>query len=146
LFAALKLEKFMMMLIMGFIVLVAAFNIASNLILLTNEKTRDIGMLRAMGATPGKVRSIFLLEGALIGGMGVSFGVGLGLLVSWVIGRYPIVELPADVYYLSRVPVTIVPGDVVLVACAAFLLCLLATVYPAFRAAKLSPVQAVHYG
>jgi lipoprotein-releasing system permease protein len=146
LFAALKLEKFVMFVIMGLIVLVAAFNIASNLILLTNEKTRDIGLLRSMGATPAAVRAIFLLEGTLIGFTGVGLGVALGLVLSWVIGTFPIVELPADIYYLSRVPIAIVPADVLLVSGVGLALCLLATLIPAFRAARLSPVEAIHYG
>ncbi|MBI3296533.1 MAG: ABC transporter permease [Elusimicrobia bacterium] len=146
LFAALKLEKAVMFLILALIILVASFNIASNLILLGTEKLRDIGILRAMGATPGMIRKVFLWEGLLIGGSGTVFGVGLGLLLSWVIWRFPIVELPGDIYYLSRVPVQVDPVDVAVVTCCGFLLSLLATVYPAWRASSIDPIEAIHYG
>jgi len=146
LFAALKLEKAVMFLILALIVLVATFNIASNLIVLTTEKARDVGILRALGLPEIGARRIFWWVGALIGGVGVALGTGLGILVSWIIGRYPIVELPADIYYLSRVPVDIQPRDVITIAATALILCMLATVYPAWRASKVDPVEAIHYG
>ncbi|MBI5597896.1 MAG: ABC transporter permease [Elusimicrobia bacterium] len=146
LFAALKLEKYVMFLILALIILVASFNIASNLILLGTEKLRDIGILRAMGATPKMIRRIFLWEGLLIGGSGTLFGVGLGLLLSWVIWRYPIVELPGDIYYLSRVPVQVEPWDVAVVTLCGLALSVLATVYPAYRASRVDPIEAIHYG
>jgi lipoprotein-releasing system permease protein len=146
LFAALKLEKAVMFIILTLITLVASLGIASTLILRSVEKTRDIGLLKPMGASPGMVRRIFLVEGALIGGSGVLAGVLLGILISWVIGNFKIVELPADIYYLSRVPVDIRGWDVAAVACMGLLLSLLATLYPAARAAKADPVEAIHYG
>ncbi len=146
LFAALKLEKAVMFLILVLIILVASFNIASNLILLGTEKLRDIGILRAMGATPSMVRRIFLWEGLLIGGFGTLLGLALGLTLCWVIHRYPIVELPADIYYLSRVPVEVDPVDFAAVALSGFLLSLAATVYPAWRASRIDPIEAIHYG
>lgn len=146
LFAALKLEKYVMFLIVTLIVMVAAFNIGSNLILLGTEKLRDIGLLMAMGATPGSIRRIFLWEGLLIGGFGVAFGTLLGLALCWVIWRYPIVELPADIYYLSRVPVQVVWTDLAAIVGAGLLLSLIATLYPAVRASKAKPVEAIHYG
>ena len=146
LYAALKLEKAMMFLILLLIILVASFNIASNLILLGTEKLRDIGILRAMGATPAMVRKIFLWEGLLIGGFGTLLGLGLGLLLCWVIHRYPIVELPPDIYYLSRVPVEVDPLEFLAVAASGFFLSLLATVFPAWRASRIDPIEAIHYG
>ena len=146
LFAALKLEKYVMFLIVTLIVMVAAFNIASNLILLGTEKMRDIGLLKAMGATPRQVHRIFLWEGLLIGGFGVAAGTLLGLVLCWVIWRYPIVELPADIYYLSRVPVEVEPTDLLAIVSSGFLLSLIATLYPAARAAKANPVESIHYG
>ncbi|OGS05020.1 MAG: hypothetical protein A3G41_01065 [Elusimicrobia bacterium RIFCSPLOWO2_12_FULL_59_9] len=146
LFAALKLEKTMMFIILTLIVLVAAFNIASNLILFSMEKTRDIGILKAMGATPRSIWKIFCWEGVLIGGLGVAAGVALGLGLSWFIGRYPIVRLPADVYYISKVPVAVDFGDVAAVALWSFVLCVLATLYPAYKASRVDPVEAIHYG
>jgi len=146
LFAALKLEKFVMFLILTLIVVVASLNIASTLILRSVEKTRDIGLLKAMGASPSQIRRIFLTEGFLVGSTGMVCGLLLGLLLSWVIKTYPIVELPADIYYLSQVPVSVQPWDVAAVLAMGLLLSLLATVYPAARAAKVDPVEAIHYG
>jgi len=146
LFAALKLEKGVMFIILTLITLVASLNIASTLILRSVEKTKDIGLLKAMGATPRQIRRIFWIEGSIIGGTGVVMGLVLGLVLCFVIWRFPIVELPADIYYLSRVPVSIQLWDVVAVIVMGVLLSLLATVYPAFRAAKVNPVEAIHYG
>ncbi|HVE13775.1 MAG TPA: ABC transporter permease [Elusimicrobiota bacterium] len=146
LFAALKLEKYVMFLILALIILVASLNIASNLILLGADKLRDIGLLRAMGAGPRAVRRVFLWVGLLIGSIGVFLGLALGLVLCAVIARYPIVELPADIYYLSRVPVHIDPVDVVAVCVCGFVLALLATLYPAWRASRVDPIEAIHYG
>jgi lipoprotein-releasing system permease protein len=146
LFAALKLEKGVMFIILTLITLVASLNIASTLILRSVEKTRDIGLLKAMGATPRQIRRIFLIEGGIIGGAGVFMGMVLGLVLCFIIWRYPIVELPSDIYYLSRVPVSIQFWDVAAVTALGLLLSLLATIYPAWRAAKVDPVEAIHYG
>lgn len=146
LFAALKLEKAVMFIILTLIILVASLNIASNLILLGAEKLRDVGLLMAMGATPRQVRRVFLWLGLIIGAVGVGAGLLLGLGLCWVIHRYPPVELPADIYYLSRVPVQVAPLDVAVIALCALALTLLASLYPAWRAAKTDPVEAIHYG
>ncbi len=146
LFAALKLEKAVMFIILTLITLVASLGIASTLILRSVEKTRDIGLLKAMGAGPNLIRRIFLVEGFLIGGLGVVMGLGLGFLLCWIIATFPIVELPPDIYYLSRVPVDIRLVDVMAVASMGLLLSLLAVLYPSSRAAKADPVEAIHYG
>ncbi len=146
LFAALKLEKGVMFIILTLITLVASLNIASTLILRSVEKIRDIGLLKAMGATPRQIRRIFWIEGLIIGGVGVLAGLLLGLMLCFVIWRYPIVELPADIYYLSRVPVSVQLWDVVAITLMGLVLSLLATIYPALRAAKVNPVEAIHYG
>ncbi|MFH1725663.1 MAG: FtsX-like permease family protein [Elusimicrobiota bacterium] len=146
LFAALKLEKYVMFIILALIILVASLNIASNLILMGTEKLRDIGLLRAMGAAPAQIRKIFLWVGLLIGCFGVGFGVLLGLALCWVVWRYPIVELPADIYYLSRVPVQVEALDVLGVMVCGLALSVLATLYPAHRASKVDPIEAIHYG
>ena len=146
LFAALKLEKAVMFIILGLIILVASFNIASNLVLMGTEKLRDIGLLKAMGATPGQIRWIFLWIGTLIGSFGVFLGILLGLILCWVIERFPIVELPPDIYYLSRVPVSVELTDVLGVVICGLTLAVLATVYPAYKTSKVDPIEAIHYG
>ena len=146
LFAALKLEKTVMFIILTLITLVASLGIASTLILRTVEKTRDIGLLKAMGASPALIRRVFVVEGLVIGGLGVFLGLGLGFVLCWAIATFPIVELPADIYYLSRVPVDIRPWDVAAVTVMGLALSLLAVLYPAGRAAKADPVEAIHYG
>ncbi|KAF0127402.1 MAG: lipoprotein-releasing system permease protein [Elusimicrobia bacterium] len=146
LFAALKLEKFVMSLVLALIILVATFTIASNLLMMTVEKMRDIGILRAMGAGPGLIRRIFLLEGALIGLAGTLLGVLLGVVISLFIGYYPVIELPSDIYYITKVPVKLDALDILLTALASFSLCSLSALYPASRAAKLNPVDAIRYG
>ncbi|HBE88508.1 MAG TPA: lipoprotein-releasing system transmembrane subunit LolC [Elusimicrobia bacterium] len=146
LFAALKLEKFVMSLVLALIILVATFTIASNLLMMTVEKMRDIGILRAMGAGPGLIRRVFLLEGALIGLAGTLLGVLLGVGISLFIGHYPVIELPSDIYYVTKVPVKLDALDILLTALASFGLCSLSALYPASRAAKLNPVDAIRYG
>ena len=146
LFAALKLEKFMMSLVLALIILVATFNIASNLLMMSVEKLRDIGILRSIGAGPGFIRRVFFWEGNLIAISGISLGVLLGLALSLFIGRYPVVELPSDIYYISRVPVEIKLRDVLGTVFISYALCMLSAVYPALRASKISPVDAIRYG
>ncbi len=146
LFAALRLEKTVMFIILTLITLVASLNIASTQILRSVEKTRDIGLLKAMGASARMIERVFLVEGLLIGGGGVLGGLALGFFLCWVIVTFPIVRLPDDIYYLSRVPVDIRPWDVAAVTVMGLTLTLLATVYPARRAAKSDPVEAIHYG
>jgi lipoprotein-releasing system permease protein len=146
LFAALKLEKTVMFIILTLITLVASLNIASTQILRSVEKTRDIGLLKAMGAHARMIERIFLVEGLIIGGAGVGAGFALGFFLCWVIKTFPIVTLPADIYYLTRVPVDIQRWDVAAVAIVGLTLTLLATIYPARRAAKSDPVEAIHYG
>lgn len=146
LFAALKLEKTVMFIILTLITLVASLNIASTQIMRSVEKTRDIGLLKAMGAPARMIEKVFLVEGLLIGGSGVAAGMALGFLLCWVIATFPIVELPSDIYYLSRVPVDIHGFDVAMVTLMGLTLTLLATIYPARRAAKADPVEAIHYG
>lgn len=143
LFAALKLEKAVMFLILTLITLVAAFTILSNLILVTAQKTREIGILKAMGATEALIGRVFLIQGMILGLVGAGAGTVLGLAISLFLKAYPVVRLPADVYYVERLPVTIVASDVFLVAGAALAIVLLATVYPARAAAKLDALTAI---
>ncbi|MEA3307178.1 MAG: ABC transporter permease [Elusimicrobiota bacterium] len=146
LFSALKLEKFIMTIVLALIILVATFNIASNLLLMSVEKMRDIGILRSIGAKASFVRKIFLLEGNLVALSGITIGVILGLSISLFIATYPVVQLPADIYYITKVPVQIKLLDVLATIGVSYVLCMLSAVYPAVRAAAVSPVDAVRYG
>jgi len=146
LFAALKLEKFVMSLVLALIILVATFNIASNLLMMSVEKLRDIGILRAMGAGPGFVRRVFLWEGNLIAVTGITLGVLLSVGISVFISVYPVVQLPSDIYYVTKVPVNLRLRDVLATAGISYLLCMLSAVYPALRASRVSPVDAIRYG
>jgi lipoprotein-releasing system permease protein len=143
LFAALKLEKIIMFIILVLIILVAAFNIIGTLTMIVIEKSREIAILKAMGATRRAVMGIFMLDGLLIGGVGVVIGIPLGYLVCWAIETF--YTLPADVYYISHIPVRISLFDVVLVAGSALLITFLATVYPSWQAGRLAPVEALRY-
>ncbi|MFH1033163.1 MAG: lipoprotein-releasing ABC transporter permease subunit [Pseudomonadota bacterium] len=145
LFAALKLEKITMFVILILIVLVAAFGIVSSLIMLVMEKTRDIGILKAMGATARSIRRIFMLEGLIIGGAGTLVGLASGLGLCGLLARYKFIDLPADVYPLSTLPVEVEPMIVALVAASAVIISLLATIYPSLAAGRLDPVEALRY-
>jgi len=146
LFSALKLEKTVMFIILALIVLVAAFNIASSLIMMVMEKTRDVAILKAMGATNQSVRKIFVFKGLVIGTLGTALGVIFGFVLCWVLEKYKFIELPGDVYYITTLPVRLEVLDVVMIAVAAIAICFLATLYPAGQAAKLDPVDAIRYG
>jgi len=143
LFSALKLEKIIMFIILILIILVAAFNIIGTLTMIVIEKSREIAILKAMGATRRAVMGIFMLDGLLIGGVGVVIGIPLGYLVCWAIETF--YTLPADVYYISHIPVRISLFDVVLVAGSALVITFLATVYPSWQAGRLAPVEALRY-
>ena len=146
LFAALKLEKFVMSLVLALIILVATFNIASNLLMMSVEKLRDIGILRAMGAGPAFIRRVFFWEGNLIAVTGITLGVLLGVGISIFISVYPVVELPSDIYYVTKVPVELKFWNILATAAVSYALCMLSAVYPALRASKVSPVDAIRYG
>ena len=138
-----KLEKTVMFLILALIVLVAAFNIVSTLFMVVLEKRRDIGVLKSMGADAPTVLRIFLVEGLLIGGIGTLLGVVLGGALIAVLQRYPFVRLPGDVYFIERLPVRPEAWDFAAVIGAALVLCAVAALYPAWRASKLDPVDAI---
>ena len=143
LFTWMKLEKTVMFVILALIVLVATFNIVSTLFMVVLEKRRDIGVLKSLGATNGTVLKVFLFEGLLIGGFGTGLGVLLGAALITVLGRYPFVRLPGDVYFIERLPVRPEGGDFAAVIAAALALCLVAALYPAWRASRLDPVEAI---
>ncbi len=146
LFSALKLEKFVMAIVLILIVLVAAFNIVCTLIMMTLEKTRDIGVLKAMGAKNGSIMNIFIFQGAVIGVIGTFIGTVSGYIICRLIDRYEFIKLPAEVYYLSTVPVRIQVNDILFICIGAILVSLLSTIYPALQASKLDPCEAIrHY-
>jgi lipoprotein-releasing system permease protein len=145
LFSALKLEKAVMFIILTLIILVAAFNIVSSLIMLVMEKTRDIAILKAMGATTASIRKIFVMEGFLIGTSGTLLGLLGGFVLCSLLKKYQFIELPRDVYYISTLPVKMEALDIGMIALSAILISLVATLYPSRQAAKLDPAEALRY-
>jgi len=147
LFAALKLEKLVMFIILTLIVLVAAFNIASTLIMMVMGKTKDIAILKAMGATDKSIMKIFVFKGMVIGSIGTSLGFLFGLIICTILEHFKIAELTGDIYYFTtKLPVQMEFFDVFLIVTSALVICFLATLYPARQAAKLDPVEAIRYG
>jgi lipoprotein-releasing system permease protein len=146
LFSALKLEKTVMFIILALIVLVAAFNIASTLIMMVMGKTKDIAILKAMGAMDSSIRKIFIYKGMIIGAVGTLLGVCLGFIICKLLEKYKFIQLPGDVYYISTLPVRLEALDVFMIASAAMVICFLATLYPASQASKLNPIEAIRYG
>ena len=145
LFAALKLEKVVMFIILILIIVVAASNIIGSLILIVIQKTKDIGILKSMGASSRQIMKIFMLQGLIIGGIGTALGLAAGIVVSVLLDRYKFISLPSDVYFIDTLPVHMVLSDFVIVGIAAVVICFLATIYPAMRAARLDPVRAIRY-
>jgi len=147
LFTALKLEKTVMFIILTLIVLVAAFNIASTLIMMVMEKTRDIAILKAMGATDKSIKKIFVFKGMVIGTVGTILGVIFGFVLCTILKHYKIAELTGDIYYFTtKLPVKLEFFDVFIIVSAALVICFFATIYPARQASKLDPVEAIRYG
>ncbi len=146
LYAALKLEKTMMFIVLFLIIAVASLNIASNLILLGAEKLRDIGILRALGANPQNIRKIFLWEALVIATLGIVLGLLLACLLCWIIATFNIVELPGDIYYLTKVPVRMEWPDILAVVGGSYLICFVAGLYPALKASRVNPTDAIRYG
>jgi lipoprotein-releasing system permease protein len=145
LFSALKLEKFAMFVILVLIILVASFNIISNLIMNVIEKSREIAILKAIGATNKAIMAIFIFQGLFIGLIGTTTGVLGGFGLGYILNTYQIIKLPADVYYLSHLPVKMNLFDFITVSVSAITITFLATIYPAWQAAKLDPVEPLRY-
>ncbi len=145
LFAWMQLEKWAMFIILCLIILVAAFNIISTLIMVVMEKTRDIGILKAMGATAGGITRIFLTEGIVVGIVGTLLGSCIGGVLCWAQMKYKFFALPGDVYFISVLPVKMQVLDFVFIGIAGTVICLLASVYPAYKASRLVPVEAIRY-
>ena len=145
-FAALKLEKLTMFIILTLIILVASFNVISTLIVMVVEKTKDIGILKSLGMNAGQIRRIFTYEGIIIGLTGTLAGTAGGVFLCLLLQKYQFVKLPADIYYVETLPVALVFWpDIFLIVCSAMAITLLSTVYPAAKAAQLKPVEALRY-
>lgn len=145
LFAALKLEKTAMAVILVMIVLVGSFSIVTTLVMMVMEKTKDIAVLMAMGATRTQIRRIFVIQGLIIGCIGTTLGFALGLGVCGLLSRYQFIKLPADVYYLDHLPVELQALDLTAIGVCAMLLCFLATLHPSRQAARLNPTEALRH-
>jgi len=145
LFSALKLEKNIMFLTITLIVIVAALNIIATLILMVMEKTRDIGILMAIGATPQMINRIFFFQGALIGVIGTALGVALGLGWCWLANAFELIKIPVDIYQISHVPFRMRPFDLAVIVGVTLLITFVSTLFPARRAAKIDPVVALKY-
>jgi lipoprotein-releasing system permease protein len=143
---ALETEKLVMFIILIMIVMVAAFNIASTLIMVVMEKKRDIGVLKAMGASNRSIMRLFMLDGAFIGIGGTVLGLAGGLLACLLLKLYPL-HIPGggSVYYIENLPVATQTGDVVMIVALTLTVCLFSTIYPAWQASRLDPVEAIRY-
>ena len=146
LFSALKLEKTAMFIALTLIILVATFSIASSLVMMVMEKTKDIAILRTLGATRRAIRKVFVFQGMMIGSIGTLAGVLIGTALCYLQKKYHLINLPGDVYYITALPVNLHTLDVIMVAASALTICYLATLYPAHLAAQLEPVEAIRYG
>ena len=145
LYSALYLEKIGMGIGIGLIVAVAALNIVASLILLVMEKTRDIAILKTMGASARSVMLIFLVQGMIIGTVGTVVGASIGASVAQLLDRYRVISIPGDVYQVSYLPFRVLPTDLLFIIAGAVVVCFFATLYPSRQAAKLDPAQALRY-
>lgn len=146
LFSMLFLQKIMMYIIFTLIILVAAFNVASALIMMVREKTRDIAILKAMGAPRSSLHRIFLTKGIVIGVTGIAIGVASGLLICYLLSRYQFIDLPGDVYFLTTLPVKIDLFDIGAIIVGTLMICIFSSVFPARQAARLDAVRGIRYG
>jgi lipoprotein-releasing system permease protein len=145
LFSALRLEKLAMGVILFLIVVVAAFNIVSTLIMVVVDRTSEIGILKSVGMSDPQVLRVFVLQGFAIGVLGTFLGAGFGLLLSWILDRYQIIRIPADIYFIERLPVSVDPIDVGIIIFVSLVISLVATIYPALQASRLQPVEAIKH-
>jgi lipoprotein-releasing system permease protein len=144
-FEALRLEKTVYFLVLLLIILVAAFTIVATLYMVVMEKRRDVAVLKAMGATNTSVALIFVHKGLLIGVLGTGLGALLGYLACLGLDRYKLIDLPEGVFYVATLPVRIVPANFLMVASASVIICLAATLFPAWKAARVVPVDVLRY-
>ena len=145
LFSALELEKLAMYLILTLIIVVAAFNIVSTLVMVVVDRTREIGILKSMGMTDRMILRIFMIQGLSIGVIGTTAGTILGLVIAWALDTFEIIKIPAEVYFVEKLPVSIHATDVVMIVGVSLLIAFLATIYPALQASRLQPVRAIRH-
>jgi len=145
LFSALKLEKSAMFIILVLIILVASFTIISTIIMMVNDRIREIGILKSMGLTSGSIMKVFLMGGLLIGVAGTFLGCLGGYGLASLLDRYKFISLPADVYWIDKLPVHMTVGDFISVSAVSLVISILASVYPSYRASRLYPVDAIRY-
>lgn len=146
LFAMLFMQKLVMYIILTLIIIVAAFNIASALIMMVKEKTRDIAIMKAMGASGASLQRIFLGKGLAIGLVGICLGVSMGALVCWLLSQYQFIQLPGDIYFLTTLPVKVNLVDIVIIVLGTLLICFCASLYPSRKAAEMEAVAGIRYG
>ncbi len=145
LFATLSLQKVTLFIILTMIVCVAAFNIAATLIMLVMEKKKDIAILRTMGATKGAIMRIFVWEGMTIGVIGTALGLLSGWAMCLLLARYRFIDLDPKIYYFTTLPVKVAASDVLIISIASLFICLVCTLYPAWHASRMDPVEAIRY-
>jgi lipoprotein-releasing system permease protein len=145
LFSAMKLEKIMLFITIGLIVLVASFNVISTLVMMVLDKTSDIAILMAMGCTSSQIMRIFMLQGILIGVAGTILGALLGVAGSWLMDHYKVIQLPLDVYFIPYLPFRVRPVDFATITLTAFAISFVSTLYPALRASRINPAEALRY-
>ena len=145
LFSWMALEKYAMFIVLSLIVAVAAFNIVSTLIMIVIEKRKEIGILKSMGATSASIMRIFMLEGLVSGIVGTILGSILGFILCWIQKTFKPISLPPEIYFISTLPIDMRFFDFLIVALAAVGITFLATIYPAYRASQMLPVEAIRY-
>jgi lipoprotein-releasing system permease protein len=145
LYSWMEIEKWGAFVILSLIIMVAAFNIISSLVMVVMEKTREIGILKSMGASSRSVMKIFMFEGLLVGLIGTALGCIIGYSIGFLQLHYHLISLPSDVYLISTLPIKLQFADFIAIASVSMLLSLLASVYPAYKASQLFPVEAIRY-